>query len=255
MAWYEATAVPTACSSSQTTSASHVSAHYGAYPRSAAWREPEHLRGGDRRDRRAVRARAESTFTPLRGHTRHSDPRVAPCRRGGADDAVGVAPRRPPQPDRGVRLSVPPPASRVHRGRERVHAWPHPGPLAQRDGAARVRAARRGGAEGPRALHRPGELSGGEQQRASPSRGRSYSTPNSSSPTSRQATSTPRRALQDPLTISSSRSTASAASTIVVVTHNTALAASMPRVVTLKDGRVEKDERRGMGIPAVEQTA
>ena len=32
--------------------------------------------------------------------------------------------------------------------------------------------------------------------------------------------------------------------TIVVVTHNPALAASMPRVVTLRDGRVEKDERR-----------
>ena len=34
--------------------------------------------------------------------------------------------------------------------------------------------------------------------------------------------------------------------TIVVVTHNPALAASMPRVVTLRDGRVEKDERRGV---------
>jgi putative ABC transport system ATP-binding protein len=32
--------------------------------------------------------------------------------------------------------------------------------------------------------------------------------------------------------------------TIIVVTHNLALAASMPRVVTLRDGHVEKDERR-----------
>jgi lipoprotein-releasing system ATP-binding protein len=32
--------------------------------------------------------------------------------------------------------------------------------------------------------------------------------------------------------------------TIVVVTHNATLAASMPRVVTLRDGRVERDERR-----------
>ena len=32
--------------------------------------------------------------------------------------------------------------------------------------------------------------------------------------------------------------------TIVIVTHNGALAQSMPRVVTLKDGRVERDERR-----------
>jgi ABC-type lipoprotein export system ATPase subunit len=29
-----------------------------------------------------------------------------------------------------------------------------------------------------------------------------------------------------------------------VVTHNASLAASMPRVVTLRDGRVERDERR-----------
>jgi len=36
------------------------------------------------------------------------------------------------------------------------------------------------------------------------------------------------------------------------VTHNTALAASMPRVVTLKDGRVEKDERRIVGAEARE---
>ena len=42
--------------------------------------------------------------------------------------------------------------------------------------------------------------------------------------------------------------------TIVVVTHNTALAASMPRVVTLKDGRVETDERRG-NAPAWGETA
>ena len=32
--------------------------------------------------------------------------------------------------------------------------------------------------------------------------------------------------------------------TIVIVTHNTALAERMPRVVTLRDGRVEKDERK-----------
>ena len=35
--------------------------------------------------------------------------------------------------------------------------------------------------------------------------------------------------------------------TIVVVTHNPAFAERMPRVVTLKDGRVETDERRGGG--------
>jgi len=36
--------------------------------------------------------------------------------------------------------------------------------------------------------------------------------------------------------------------TIVVVTHNAALAASMSRVVTLRDGKVEKDERRESGV-------
>jgi lipoprotein-releasing system ATP-binding protein len=33
--------------------------------------------------------------------------------------------------------------------------------------------------------------------------------------------------------------------TVVIVTHNVELANAMPRVVTLKDGRVDKDERRG----------
>jgi lipoprotein-releasing system ATP-binding protein len=32
--------------------------------------------------------------------------------------------------------------------------------------------------------------------------------------------------------------------TIIIVTHNAALAAGMGRVVTLRDGRVEHDERR-----------
>jgi putative ABC transport system ATP-binding protein len=35
----------------------------------------------------------------------------------------------------------------------------------------------------------------------------------------------------------------SSGSTIVVVTHDQAIAASMPRCVTLKDGRIESDER------------
>jgi lipoprotein-releasing system ATP-binding protein len=43
--------------------------------------------------------------------------------------------------------------------------------------------------------------------------------------------------------------------TIVVVTHNTALAASMPRVVTLKDGRVEKDDWRDPGGREVAQAS
>ena len=38
--------------------------------------------------------------------------------------------------------------------------------------------------------------------------------------------------------------------TIVVVTHNMALADRMPRVVTLRDGKVERDERAKPAAPA-----
>jgi lipoprotein-releasing system ATP-binding protein len=43
--------------------------------------------------------------------------------------------------------------------------------------------------------------------------------------------------------------------TIVIVTHNAALAGGMARVITLKDGRVERDERQsGAGAPVVGRT-
>ena len=92
-----------------------------------------------------------------------------------------------------------------------------------------------------RASHRPGELSGGEQQRVALARAlllepklllADEPTGNLDSATSVQ--------IHDLLfAINRQRGT-----TIVVVTHNPALAASMPRVVTLQDGKVEKDERR-----------
>jgi lipoprotein-releasing system ATP-binding protein len=92
-----------------------------------------------------------------------------------------------------------------------------------------------------RADHRPGELSGGEQQRVALARAvllepklllADEPTGNLDSATSVQ--------IHDLFFgINKQRGT-----TIVVVTHNQALAASMPRVVTLRDGRVEKDERR-----------
>jgi lipoprotein-releasing system ATP-binding protein len=96
-----------------------------------------------------------------------------------------------------------------------------------------------------RVLHRPGELSGGEQQRVALARAlllepklllADEPSGNLDSATSVQ--------IHDLLfAINKQRGT-----TIVVVTHNPSLAAIMPRVVTLRDGRVEKDERKGEGV-------
>jgi lipoprotein-releasing system ATP-binding protein len=92
-----------------------------------------------------------------------------------------------------------------------------------------------------RALHRPGELSGGEQQRVALARAlvlepklilADEPTGNLDSKTSAQ--------IHDLFfEINRQRRT-----TIVVVTHNMQLAERMPRMITLRDGRVEKDERR-----------
>jgi lipoprotein-releasing system ATP-binding protein len=92
-----------------------------------------------------------------------------------------------------------------------------------------------------RALHRPGELSGGEQQRVALARAlvldpklvlADEPTGNLDSRTSQQ--------IHDLFfAINKQRRT-----TIVVVTHNLTLASNMPRVITLKDGKVELDERR-----------
>ena len=92
-----------------------------------------------------------------------------------------------------------------------------------------------------RMLHRPGELSGGEQQRVALARAlvlepkmllADEPSGNLDSRTSEQI-----HALF--FKVNEERRT-----TIVIVTHNPALAANMPRVVTLRDGRVEKDEQQ-----------
>ncbi len=93
---------------------------------------------------------------------------------------------------------------------------------------------------GPRASHRPGELSGGEQQRVAVARALSLG---------------PRLVLADEPTGNLDSGTSEAihelffeisrehGTTIVVVTHNPNFAESMPRVVRMLDGRVDKDER------------
>ncbi|MCL2449328.1 MAG: ABC transporter ATP-binding protein [Polyangiaceae bacterium] len=92
-----------------------------------------------------------------------------------------------------------------------------------------------------RLLHRPGELSGGEQQRVALARALLLE-PRlllADEPTGNLDTATSGQIHDLFFAINAQRRT-----TIVVVTHNPSLAGSMPRVVTLRDGQVERDERR-----------
>ncbi len=93
----------------------------------------------------------------------------------------------------------------------------------------------------PRAHHRPGELSGGEQQRVALARALILEPKLilADEPTGNLDSATSKQIHDLFFQINKQRQT-----TLVIVTHNMALADSMPRVVTLKDGRVEKDERR-----------
>jgi lipoprotein-releasing system ATP-binding protein len=93
-----------------------------------------------------------------------------------------------------------------------------------------------------RVTHRPGELSGGEQQRVALARALVLS---------------PKLLLADEPTGNLDTATSSAmhdlffeinkkhGTTIVVVTHNLGFAEAMPRVVTMRDGSIEKDARIG----------
>jgi lipoprotein-releasing system ATP-binding protein len=92
-----------------------------------------------------------------------------------------------------------------------------------------------------RVLHRPGELSGGEQQRVALARAL-FLEPRlllADEPTGNLDSATSAQIHELFFAINRQRGT-----TIVVVTHNPALAERMARVVTLQDGRVERDDRR-----------
>lgn len=92
-----------------------------------------------------------------------------------------------------------------------------------------------------RVRHRPGELSGGEQQRVALARALALEPKLllADEPTG-NLDSTTSDAIHDLFfKINSERGT-----TIVVVTHNTALAEMMPRIVRMKDGLIEKDDRK-----------
>ena len=103
-----------------------------------------------------------------------------------------------------------------------------------------------------RAAHRPGELSGGEQQRVALARALILDPKLilADEPTGNLDSATSNQIHELFFAINKQRGT-----TIVVVTHNLALAASMPRVVTLKDGKVEKDDWRDAGGKAAAQTS
>ena len=92
-----------------------------------------------------------------------------------------------------------------------------------------------------RMMHRPGELSGGEQQRVALARALILEPKLllADEPTGNLDSRTSEQMHQLFYKVNETRKT-----TIVIVTHNAALAAGMARVVTLRDGRVERDEHR-----------
>ena len=132
-----------------------------------------------------------------------------------------------------LRLPVPPPAARVHRARERDDAGADPG-VAAREGDARARDAPRP----RRASHRARRTGRASCRAASSSASRWRARWCSSRAAARRrADRQPRLARPARRSTScSSSSTGSAASTLLVVTHNPDFAALMPRRLRMVDG-------------------
>ncbi len=103
-----------------------------------------------------------------------------------------------------------------------------------------------------RASHRPGELSGGEQQRVALARALALDPKLllADEPTGNLDSATSEVIHDLFFRVNKARGT-----TIVVVTHNPSLAERMPRIVRVKDGRIDQDTRRAASTPVLLENA